>query len=119
MRNSEIEEVELFISKALRVGVLISAIFIIIGLSMFLITGNSGYEGDYFPTSIIEVFSGVVTLKAYSIISLGLLILIFTPIFRVAISILVFIKAKDYLYVKITSIVLTILIISLIIGKAL
>jgi uncharacterized membrane protein len=43
--------------------------------------------------------------------------IVLTPVFRVGVSILVFIKEKDSLYVKITSAVFIILIISFVLGK--
>ena len=116
-KKSEIEDVEIIISKFLRIGVILSAIIVFVGLLMFLVSGNSGYKGGYFPTTPIEIFKGFMLLKPYSIILMGLIILILTPVFRVGVSIIVFIKEKDSLYVKITLAVFTILIISFILGK--
>lgn len=115
--NSKIEEMEIIISNFLRIGVLLSAIIVFIGLSMFLISGNSGYAGSYFPTTLSEILRGFIVFKPYAIILVGLLLLILTPVFRVGVSILVFIKEKDFLYVKITSLVFIILIISFVLGK--
>lgn len=115
--NSKIEEMEIIISNFLRIGVMTSAIIVFIGLLMFLITGKSGYSGSYFPSTPTEIFKGVMLLKSYAIILTGLMILVLTPVFRVGVSILVFIKEKDSLYVKITSIVFIILLISFAIGK--
>lgn len=115
--NSKIDEMEIIISKFLRAGVLISAITIGIGLGMLLVTGKSGYVGDYFPTTSTEIFMGLIELKSYAIILSGLIILILTPVFRVGVSIIVFIRERDTLYVKITSLVFIILMISFILGK--
>lgn len=117
MKNSEIEEMEIVISKFLMIGVLLSAAIILIGFVMLVVTGNSGYKGDIYPTSPIKILQGAIELKAYAIILTGLLILIATPVLRVGVSIIVFIKEKDYLYVKITSLVFIILIISFVLGK--
>jgi uncharacterized membrane protein len=84
---------------------------------MFLITGNSGYPINTYPTNPLLIFQGVAALKPYAIILTGLFILILTPVFRVGVSIIVFLKEKDYLYVKITAIVFTILIVSFLLGK--
>lgn len=46
----------------------------------------------------------------------GIYLLILTPVLRVVISIYAFYQEKDMLYVKITSLVLLILIISVIVG---
>lgn len=116
-KESRIEEVEITISNLLRIGVLLSAAVIFIGLAMFLITGNSGYPGNYFPSNPVEIIKGLVSVKPYAVILTGLIILVLTPVFRVGVSIIVFAKEKDYLYVKITAVVFTILIISFILGK--
>ena len=100
-----------------RGGVLLSALFIAIGLGIFLITGESGYVGNFYPVNPVEIFKGLMAFKPYAIILSGLIILILTPVFRVGISILVFAKQKDYLYVKITSLVFIILMISFLMGK--
>lgn len=117
MDQSNIGNVEITISKLLRAGVLLSAGVIIAGFIMFLITGQSGYPGTTYPTTPGEIFSGLLQLKSYAIIMTGLLLLISTPVFRVGVSIIVFAKEKDYLYVKITSAVFIILILSFAMGK--
>lgn len=118
-KSEEIEKAEIMISKSLRVGVILSAIIIVIGLLLFIKTGNSGYQGSYFPTRLGEIFKGIIGIKPYAIILAGLYILILTPVVRVAVSIIVFLKEKDYLYTKITLFVLAILIFSLCMGKSL
>lgn len=117
MENSNIGEIEIIISKSLRIGVVLSSLVILTGLLMFLISGYSGYPGNYYPTTPSAVLSGCLSFKPYAIILLGLMILIAIPVFRVGISILVFVKEKDYLYVKITTLVFVILIISFLMGK--
>ncbi|SHJ97522.1 Uncharacterized membrane protein [Anaerocolumna jejuensis DSM 15929] len=117
MEKNGIEDVEIIISKSLKIGVLASAIVILIGFLMFLITGRSGYAGSAYPTALAEIFKGLVLLKPYAIILTGLFILILTPVFRVGVSVIVFLKEKDYLYVGITILVFVILIISFLLGK--
>jgi uncharacterized membrane protein len=116
--NSQIQDVELAVSRWLRVGVLISAAVIILGLILFFIQGSSGYPGDYYPHSLPEIFNGTIHMKPYAVITTGLILLILTPVLRVAISIWVFVREGDKLYVIITSIVLIILIVSFALGKA-
>lgn len=117
VKESRIGDVELAVSKLLRIGVVLSALVIIMGMLKLSITGDSGYVDNIYPTTITGVIEGLLALKSYAIIQTGLLLLILTPVFRVAVSILVFLKEKDYLYVGITSLVFVILIISFIIGK--
>lgn len=115
--NEKIMAMELIISKALNIGVTTSAIVILIGLLMLIITGKSGYPIGYYPTSPGEILKGFLSLKPYAIILTGLLLLILTPAFRVAVSIITFLYEKDYLYTGITTLVFIILIISFILGK--
>lgn len=115
--KSKVDEMEIVISKLLRIGVVLSATIIFVGLIMFLITGKSGYADNRFPITISEIFSGALALKSYAIIMVGMIILILTPVFRVGVSIIVFVREKDYLYTKITLAVFIILIISFVLGK--
>ncbi|WP_152393679.1 DUF1634 domain-containing protein [Paenibacillus guangzhouensis] len=109
---------EIVVSKVLRIGVLVSGLVILIGLILYLVAGESGYPADTYPTTLRGIIEGAGGLKPAAVILLGLFLLILTPVLRVGITILVFVKAKDYLYVGITSLVFVILIISLLLGKA-
>ncbi|TPR36979.1 DUF1634 domain-containing protein [Apilactobacillus micheneri] len=115
--KAEMNEIELVIGKILRIGVIISAAIMIIGLLMFLITGNSGYAGNYHPSSFKEIFHGIVQLKPYAIMMLGIFCLILTPVLRVIVSIYSFYKEHDMLYVYITTFVLLVLIFSFFLGQ--
>ena len=84
---------------------------------MLLITGKSGDPGDSYPYTITALISGIIKLKSYAIILLGLLFLLFTPIMRVVMSVFIFWQEKDYTYVKITLFVLMILIAGMLLGK--
>ncbi|EUJ32434.1 hypothetical protein MFLO_06922 [Listeria floridensis FSL S10-1187] len=116
-KNEEMYHVEAIVGGLLRIGVFISAAIIIIGLALYVITGESGYPGTTYPTTFGTIFSGLVSLKPFAIMMFGLLCLILTPVFRVVVSLFTFLKEKDYLYVGITGIVLVILVISFLIGK--
>ncbi|MCK8624373.1 DUF1634 domain-containing protein [Apilactobacillus sp. TMW 2.2459] len=111
--RTEMNQIELIIGKILRIGVIISATIMIIGLLLFLITGTSGYAKNYIPSNFKTIFQGIVHFKPYAIMMLGIFCLILTPVLRVVVSIYSFYKEKDKLYVYITSIVLVILIFSL------
>lgn len=117
MKNNS-EKAQLAIGKLMRAVVLTSAAIILIGLVLYLVTGASGYENNTFPTNPLTIISGVVMLKPYAIMLTGLFILILTPILRVGVSIAVFIREKDKLYILISSAVFIILIVSFLLGKA-
>lgn len=116
-KEKDILDVELAVSRWLRIGVMISAAVIIVGLILLFIQGSGGYPEDAYPTRLSEIFTGTIALKPYAVITFGLILLILTPVLRVAISIWVFIREGDKLYVIITSIVLIILIVSFLLGK--
>lgn len=117
MRSKDVEDLEIVISRAIKYGVIASAVIMLAGLMMFIITGVSGYPGDTFPTNLPAIFEGIITLKPYAIMMTGLFLLILTPVIRVGVSIIVFAKEKDYIFVKITLAVFIILIISFLLGK--
>ncbi len=110
-------DMEIIISRFLRIGMIFSAGIITIGMLIFLITGNSGYSENVYPVKVYDILSGVVMLKSYAIIMAGLLSLIILPVGRVALSLMLFYNERDFLYVKITAIVLAVLIFSFFMGK--
>lgn len=116
--DSRIFNMEIFISKSLRFGVLASAAVIMIGFLLLLLTGQSGYPEGVFPTGLNDVFAGLATLKPFAIIAFGLVMLIATPVFRVGSSIIAFALEGDRLYVGITVFVFAVLLLSFFLGKA-
>lgn len=115
---SRIADVELVISKMLRIGVVAAALVIIIGLVKLLVTGVSGYPDQTYPLGVPEIWEGLLALKSVAIIETGLLLLILTPVMRVFVSLFVFWQEKDYRFVAITATVFIILIVSFMLGKA-
>lgn len=115
--NKDIEKAEMTIARFLQVCVLISAAVILFGLVLYLVTGTGGYENNIYPTNPISILSGVIALKPFAVMLMGLFILILTPILRVGVSIIVFIIEKDMPFILITSVVFIILTISLVLGK--
>ena len=125
---------EIVISYGLRAGVLLSAAIIAIGVVWLAVTRDTGYAGiqahhlpeilafhqadgpAFFPTSVGEVFRGAAAGKPYAIIGLGMLLLIATPVVRVALSVFFFLAQRDWLYVGITLFVLGVLLVSLFSG---
>lgn len=118
MADKQKPDMEVLISAAMRGGVYLSAAVIVLGLVLHFATGISGYPRGTFPTSIGAVIQGASQLKPAAIVSLGLFLLIATPIFRVALSVLLFLFEKDYLYAGITLAVFLILVLAITFGKA-
>ncbi len=115
-RRQEMAKIELVIGQVLRIGVITSAIVILIGLALALVTGKTGYPTGVFPTSFSAIFQGTAALRPFAITMLGLFLLILTPVLRVVVSIYAFAKENDKLYVWITTLVLLILVIAMFIG---
>ncbi|WP_461213771.1 DUF1634 domain-containing protein [Lacticaseibacillus sp. GG6-2] len=114
--RKEIDDIEKIIGKIMQIGVLIAAAVLIIGLATLLITGNTGYATGVHPHSVSTILQGVVHLRPYAVMMLGIFLLILTPVLRVVVSIYAFIKEKDRLYAGITTIVLIILLVAMVIG---
>ncbi len=96
-------------------GVIISASVIIIGL-LLLPTQPGGLSPERllkFPQTLSQVTTNVLALRPQSIITLGLLLLIATPVLRVVVSVVTFALERDRKYVVITLIVLAILLFSI------
>ncbi len=96
-------------------GAILSATVIALGL-LLLPTRPGGLSIQRlltFPHTFSEVGAGLLILRPQAVIALGLLLLIATPVIRVAVSIITFAVEHDLTYVIITSIVLTILLFSI------
>jgi uncharacterized membrane protein len=111
---------ETWIGRLLRVGVILAAAVVLTGGVLHLVKYGIEqpmyriYSGEPAELRYVSnIFHDAVTLHSRGIIQLGLLILIATPVARVAFSVVAFATEKDWLYVTITLIVLGVLIYSL------
>lgn len=100
-------------------GVIVSAVVILFGILLLPLRpgGLTPQRLQNFPHSLDAVWVGLTGLHPQAYITLGLLLLIATPVMRVAASIVAFAIERDRLYVVITCIVLAILIASFMLGK--
>ena len=114
------------ISSLLVIGVILSAAVLAAGLALLTVTGQTGYHEALtpallvapqgavaFPTTIDGVLQGVLSLRPFAVIEMGALLLIATPVLRVAVSVVVFLFEGDRLYVGITLVVLFLLLVSI------
>ena len=116
--------IERMVSVILRTGVLISGAVVLVGGIYFLLR-HAGDRVHYNPfigqpsidRIVSEIVKGAIALRARSIIQFGILLLIATPIVRVAVSLVGFALERDRTYVVITAIVLAVLLFSLITGS--
>jgi uncharacterized membrane protein len=113
--------IEVMIGNLLRAGVLIAAAVVVVGAVIYLShyalqpADFSVFRGEAAALRTLPaIVKGAVHLGGKSIIQLGLLLLIATPIARVVFSVVGFAVERDYLYVALTLIVLAVLLYSLI-----
>ena len=128
--DRKVRQVELLISTLLRVGVIVSLAVVAAGTLVTFVhhpeyvrsrqdlsrlTSPSRAE---FPRTVVEMIHGLRQFEGRSIVVAGLLLLIATPVMRVAVSIFAFVYEKDLVFVVITSVVLALLLFSFVVGKA-
>jgi uncharacterized membrane protein len=119
MQRTE-EQMDRIIGVLLRTGVLTAASVVLAGgvwhLARFgmLIPNYHIFRGEPQDLrSVAGVWKGVLHLQPRSVIQFGLLLLIATPIARVAFSVVAFASQRDKLYLALTTVVLTVLVWSL------
>jgi uncharacterized membrane protein len=109
-------DLEDVIGYTLRIGVIISVALIAAGVVLLVVRPPAPHMLQQLsnPRSLIntslvspaQVLSGSAGLNGMDVILLGLIVLIATPVLRVAIGIVQFARERNYIYVIITSIVL-------------
>ncbi|HWK81441.1 MAG TPA: DUF1634 domain-containing protein [Thermomicrobiales bacterium] len=117
----ETRSMELWVSYTLRIGVSIAAIVILAGVILYVIQGSSGAghlqsmddlkpgRDNTIDVSWTSIRDGLKDFQAIAIIQVGLLILLLTPVTRVALTLLLFLRDRDRIFAVITAVVLTIL----------
>jgi len=114
------EQMEQLLGKLLVVGVLTAAVVVLTGGIIYLI--RHGGEGANYRTfqgqppevrTVRGILGGVAAGRGRGLIQLGLLLLMATPVARVALSLAAFARRRDPLYVVFTLIVLAVLLFSL------
>jgi uncharacterized membrane protein YfcA/uncharacterized membrane protein len=115
-RVRELPRSEMWLSVVLRGGVLVSSLIIGIGVVWFYALQLAGYPVPFsFPHTLAAVFQDLARGQPLAVIALGLLVLLATPVARVAVSIVLFAEEHDSLYVVINVLVLVILLFSILV----
>jgi uncharacterized membrane protein len=113
-------ESDAVLGRVLQVGVLLSAAIVLVGGILFLMASGSGspdfrhFHGE--PAvyrSVDDILRGALRFGPRALVQLGLLVLIATPVARVAFSLVAFVRQRDGTYVAITALVLALLLLSL------
>jgi uncharacterized membrane protein len=114
------KEMETEIGLMLRIGVSISALVVFVGGALYLIRGTALPDYAHFRpdrlTTVASVFHGIAQFDALSVIQVGILLLIATPVVRVVFCVVGFARQRDRLYVAVSALVLAILAYSLMSG---
>ena len=115
-------DMNVVISNLLRYGLVVSTALVILGVALVFADMPSGFPGSLpvlvsqnygKPTlSVGSLFSGLAAGNPGSVIELGLVVLLATPVARVAASVIIFAEEKDRAYVAITLFVLIVLLLS-------
>jgi uncharacterized membrane protein len=117
-------DVQQAIGGVLRAGVVVAAIVTVFGGVLLLIQHGgspvalSSFRGE--PPLLMSlggIVRGALAFNGDAIVQLGLLLLIATPVARVAFTLVAFALQRDRTYVLITSIVLSLLVYALVFGK--
>lgn len=115
--------VEQLIGRLLQVGVLISAVVVVVGGALLLARyGDVTADFRSFrsePTelrTLAGIVRGVFRLDSAAIVQFGLVLLIATPVVRVGLTLVAFWRQRDRLYVCITAFVLAVLLYGLIVA---
>jgi uncharacterized membrane protein len=114
------KRVEVFLGKMLRWGVLLAALVVFVGGAWFLAESHDvpqnyrtfrGEPADL--RAVPQIVHQAVALRPLGLIQFGLLLLIATPVARVAFSVLGFALERDWMYVVMTLLVLALLVYTL------
>ena len=125
--DARVRRVELLISNLLRTGVITSISLVVIGTVLMFIRHPEFLSSPdelqaltqakpHVAHSVRDIIVGVLGIHGQALISVGLLVLIATPVMRVAVSIVAFIYQGDRVFTMITSVVLILLFLSFILG---
>ena len=116
------ERFRTWVSTVLATGVIISASLIAVGFVGALLVGWSGSliggpGSTADSTDFSGVLAGLAAARPIAIAQAGLLVLLATPVVRVAVSLVAFGLERDRLYAAITAAVLALLLVSIVLVR--
>jgi uncharacterized membrane protein len=118
-------EIEQVIGRLLQFGVLLAAAVTLLGGVMLLLHHGSAavsysiFQGEpAYLRSLTAIVRAAFAGDAMAVVQFGLLLLIATPVARVAFTLVAFAVQRDRLYVLVTTIVLALLLYGLVFGGA-
>jgi uncharacterized membrane protein len=116
------ERFRTWVATVLIIGVSISAAFVALGFIGALAVGWTGSltgapAGTADPTDFSGALTGLSALRPIALAQTGLLVLLATPVLRVAVSLVAFVLERDRLYALITATVLALLLLSILLVR--
>jgi uncharacterized membrane protein len=122
-RESAEKRMDEIMGRLLRAGVILAAVFVLAGGVVYImrhpepVTDYRVFHGEPEELRTVPgIIHEALALHGRGLIQLGLLILIATPIARVAFSVMAFLYQRDWTYVVVTLVVLGLLVYSLLGG---
>jgi uncharacterized membrane protein len=115
------EQVEAIMGNLLRAGVLLAAIVVFVGAVLYLIHYGATspdyrvFRGE--PADlrhVLGILTSAMDLHSRGLMQLGLLVLVATPVARVAFAVFAFARQRDRVYLTVSMIVLAVLVYSLV-----
>jgi uncharacterized membrane protein len=100
----------------LRVGVVLSAVFLLAGFALAVVRGSAGIAGTTGALPLGGIAGAFGAGDPWAFLFAGVLVLAITPVVRVAFALVSFANARDRAYVVITGFVLGVLLTSLALG---
>lgn len=110
------EEIDQVIGRLLQIGVLVATVVLVLSGAAFLLTHGHLpadfriFRGQPAPLRSVEgVVGGLFARNSAAFLQLGLVLLIATPVARVALTLVAFVIQRDRIYVALTGLVLILL----------
>jgi len=117
--------VEQTIGRFLQFGVMLAAGVVLLGATLLLVQHGrapASYAVYHSAPEQLRTIGGIVrgalALDSRAIVQLGLVLLVATPVVRVAFMLIAFVVQRDTIYVAISAVVLALLLYGLLLGRA-
>ena len=117
--------VEQLIGRFLQFGVMLAASVVLVGGTLVLVQHGSApvsytvfHSAPQQLRTIGGIVRGALALDSKAIVQLGLVLLIATPVVRVAFMLIAFVVQRDRVYAAISGLVLALLLYGLLLGRA-
>lgn len=122
-QSAQASDTDRWVSFTLRIGVWISSVLMALGLLLASLHSSSGISSNQSPT-LPELVAQLFSKKIFSaggaqaaiLLYTGLVVLMITPYFRVVTTVTAFAAQKDWKFVGVALIVLTLLVLELVLS---